>query len=261
MPTLLYHVYPINNWRQITEQVFRFSSIFDRVLISVAGHDTNGDVESFTTGLSTVHTELRGIDEKLHEPDSWNTHFLPEILSRPNDTYFYCHSKGVTRPDNTCVEQWREMMLYFLLEKHANYIAPKISHYGFVGIEKKPGRPGAGCRCSWYYAGNFWWMNPSMLDQSLLVPLKVMAKKRRGRRHGQPRSSGQIKTFYNTQALEALPGKFPTESGLCLYGTSLDLYRDAEPRSKYENATLCEPGCTHPFQMTRDDADMRRKGV
>lgn len=260
MPTLLYHVYPVNHWRQITAQILAFGPIFDRVLISVAGHDADGSVESLTTGMfPKSRMDVRGIDGNLHEPDSWNAHFLPEVLSRPDDTYFYCHSKGVTRPDNESVRRWREMMLYFLLEKHSDYVAPKIHQCGFVGIEKKPGRPGAGCHCSWYYAGNFWWMNPAMLERSLLKPLRVMAKKRRGRRHGQPRSSGQVKTFYNTQALEAFPGQFPTETGLCLYGTGLDPYKDMEPRSVYETAALCKPGCTHPFRMTMDDDAMRRR--
>jgi len=238
--------------------VLGFGSIFDKVLISVAGHDAVSDVESFAAELVT-NLSVLGVDADLHEPGSWNVNFLPEVLSRPDDTYFYCHSKGVTRQNNMCAQQWREMMLYFLLEKYEDYVAPKIHQYGFVGIERKPGRPGAGCHCSWYYAGNFWWLNPAVLGQSLLKPLKVMAKKRRGRRHGQPRGSGQVKTFYNTQALEAFPGQFPTDVGLCLYGTSLDLYKDAEPRSTYEKAALCKPNCMHPFQMTRDANTMRRE--
>lgn len=247
MPTLLYHIYPVNHWRQITAQVLRFSSIFDKVLISVAGRDRVIDVESLAGGLVRSHLSMRCIGDNLHEPDSWNAHFLPEVLSRPDDTYFYCHSKGVTRPDNACVGQWREMMLYFLLERYEDYVAPKIPQYGFVGVERKPGRPGAGCHCSWYYAGNFWWMNPAMLEQPLLKPLDVMAKKRRGRRHGQPGNSGQVKTFYNTQALEAFPGRFPTDVGLCLYGTNTNPYVHVEPRAAYEIAAPCKPGCMHPF--------------
>lgn len=249
MPTLLYHVYPINHWRQITAQVLGLSSPFDRVLISTVGHDRAAEVESFASGLTRSRLSVRSIDGGLHEPSSWNAHFLPEVLSRPGDTYFYCHSKGVTRPENACVGRWREMMLYFLLERYEDYIVPRIRQYGFIGVERKPGRPGAGCRCSWYYAGNFWWMNPTMLERSLLKPLSVMAKKRRGRRHGQPRGAGQIRTFYNTQALEAFPGQFSADAGLCLYGTDRNPYVDVEPRAAYEIAAPCEPGCTHPFRM------------
>jgi hypothetical protein len=91
-------------------------------------------------------------------------------------------------------------------------------------------------------------MNPARLGASLLRPLDTVAKKRRGRRHGQPRGRGRVKVFYNGQALEAFPGTFPPEAGLCLYGTDLDLYKAGQPRLEYERAGLCGPGCTHPMR-------------
>lgn len=160
MPTLLYHVYPVNHWREITAQVLGFSGVFDRAIVSVAAAPSSKEAVTLVAGLARCPVELRGIDAGLREPGSWNEHFLPEVLSRPSDTYFYCHSKGVTRPGNPFVGQWRDKMVYFLLERYADYVAPRLPDHGFVGIERKPGRPGPGCRCSWYYAGNFWWMNP-----------------------------------------------------------------------------------------------------
>ena len=248
VPTLLYHVYAVGRWREITAQVLGFSDIFDKALISVAG-DPSGEAGAAAAGLARGPAELRGIDASLREPGSWNRHFLPEVLSRPGDTYFYCHSKGVTRQGNPFVGQWRDKMVYFLLERYADYVAPRLPDHGFVGIERKPGRPGAGCHCTWYYAGNFWWMNPARLDASRLRPLDTVAKKRRGRRHGQPRGGGRVRVFYNGQALEAFPGTFPPEAGLCLYGTDFDLYKAGQPRSEYESAELCGPGCMHPMRQ------------
>lgn len=247
MPTLLYHVYTTGHWKEITAQIFGFSGIFDKAVISIAGD--RPEAEAFVSDVARCPVELHGIEVELREPGSWNTHFLPEVMSSLDDTYFYCHSKGVTRRGNDYVEQWRDKMVYFLLERYADYVMPRLHDYGFVGIEKKPGRPGAGCHCTWYYAGNFWWMNPAMLDSSRLGPIDTVAKKRRGRRHGQPRSSGQLKIFYNGQALEAFPGTFPPEVGLCLYGTDFDLYKFGQPRSEYERAELCEPGCMHPMRL------------
>lgn len=243
LSTLFYHLYPVNHWHDITRQILGFSDIFDDAIISVAGNAAN--VEPFIRKTCKCPFELHEVEPSLAEPSSWNSHLLPRIISQPDRTYFYCHTKGVTHPGIPSCQDWRDMMVYFLLERYEDYVVPALPDYGFVGVEKIEGRrPGAGCHCSWFYGGNFWWMNPSKLDRGLLTPLSVWAKKRRGRRHGEPRSAGKIKVFYNTLALEAFPGKFPAECGLCLYHSRLNRYQTRQARTEYENMK-CDPDTQH----------------
>lgn len=74
-----------------------------------------------------------------------------------NSYVLYLHSKGVTRPDNTCIADWIECMEYFLIERHEDCLE-HLKNFDTVGpnIRQSPSR---------HFSGNFWWAKTSYLNK------------------------------------------------------------------------------------------------
>lgn len=60
----------------------------------------------------------------------------------------YLHSKGVTKPNHKNIQDWKELMEYFLIDQHEKCIESLDSN-DVCGVNYLPGRP--------HYSGNFWW--------------------------------------------------------------------------------------------------------
>jgi hypothetical protein len=74
-----------------------------------------------------------------------------------NDRILYIHTKGVTTPNNECVNDWRKYMLYFNVEKHEQAIK-ELENYDTYGVDlvTEPTE---------HYSGNFWWANSNHINK------------------------------------------------------------------------------------------------
>jgi hypothetical protein len=71
--------------------------------------------------------------------------------------YLYLHSKGVTKPQNENIKDWRKCMEYFLIKRGNKCLQKLDEGYETVGIMKHPWAPYP------HYSGNFWWANGKYL--------------------------------------------------------------------------------------------------
>lgn len=76
-------------------------------------------------------------------------HYSKNTLT--NDKILYIHTKGVTLPNNECINDWRKYMLYFNVERHKQAIN-ELKTYDTYGVDlvTEPTK---------HYSGNFWWAN------------------------------------------------------------------------------------------------------
>jgi len=82
---------------------------------------------------------------------------LIKIFCENNDNckILYLHTKGITHKSNKCIEDWTNMMLYFLLQK-SNECAQLLETYDTIGCnyQLEPHK---------HYSGNFWWANSNYI--------------------------------------------------------------------------------------------------
>jgi hypothetical protein len=69
----------------------------------------------------------------------------------------YIHTKGVTTPDNPCIDDWRQYMTYFNINKYERCFNI-LDQYDSCGVDlvKEP---------AVHYSGNFWWAKSSYIKK------------------------------------------------------------------------------------------------
>jgi len=74
-----------------------------------------------------------------------------------NCRVLYIHTKGVTTPNNLCIDDWRRYMTYFNVNQHQKCF-DQLDEYDSCGVDlvKEP---------AIHYSGNFWWANSSYIKQ------------------------------------------------------------------------------------------------
>lgn len=175
---LLYHIYPINNWQEIT--TFLFQKLpFQRIVVHVSLPDNNDDYKQ----LLEDYFKRYPVDEILYtlnsgkgEVDALKSFVQTQDL-REFDTLTYMHCKGVTKPGNYNVLAWTRLMRYFIIEKMD--VCEKAFKKGFVtfGVNKSiPSAMGEeGFRNSnFFYEGNFISVNLKKVDlaKALIIHLE-----------------------------------------------------------------------------------------
>jgi len=85
-------------------------------------------------------------------------------INTTNYKVLYIHTKGVRRPNSQFIEDWRNYMEYFLIEKHEDCLRD-LDHYNTAGVNYhiKPWN---------HYSGNFWWANSNHIKK-LIHPNKL----------------------------------------------------------------------------------------
>lgn len=84
----------------------------------------------------------------------------------PEDKILYIHSKGVTKhralpPQSLRVQDWRNMMLYFLV-RHFRTCLEKLENHDTIGVNYHSYSP--------HWSGNFWWVRGNYF---LTLPTKI----------------------------------------------------------------------------------------
>jgi hypothetical protein len=175
MISVVYHCYLVGNWKEIVnEQLNRLKSsgLYDSAdIIEVTVNLDNTDKSEFENVVSN-YTKLNV------EYFTDNTAEYPGIkkvreLALSNDTkIFYFHTKGVSNNyDNynnktisqekiENIQQWKECLEYFLIDKWEESIE-LLNSYDNVGVT---------CNGGWYW-GNFWWSQSSHIKKTPEVGL------------------------------------------------------------------------------------------
>lgn len=129
---LLYNLYLVNNWHQVTEELLSYIPQDDLYV------NINFDWRySFQIPKAILLLKKQKKLKKIFF--STNHASLGEVKGFENFRYkidfsgyaiaTYIHSKGVTKPNNKNVAAWRELMRYFVLEKFDETI--KVFNEGY----------------------------------------------------------------------------------------------------------------------------------
>jgi hypothetical protein len=155
---LLYHIYPINHWQEITDILFQ-KLPFDKIVVHVS---LPANDEGIRLELESYFKKYP-VNEILYSPNSGTgevdamKRFISSVDLQEFDLLTYMHCKGVTKPANSHIMEWTKLMRYFIIEKIDQ--CKKAFRRGFVtyGINKAiPNQQDEGFRGSnFYYEGNF----------------------------------------------------------------------------------------------------------
>ena len=150
------HIYVVNHWKEIVEgQVERINNsglieAVDRIYYSVVG-DCN-----YFINKNKYYLLQCSIDMALTELFTLNT-IRKRALVNPDHKLFYIHTKGVTRPNEKCIQDWRLYMEYFCIDQWP-YCLEALDHADTVGVNiRRYGKK------RHHYSGNFWWANSSYI--------------------------------------------------------------------------------------------------
>lgn len=74
-----------------------------------------------------------------------------------NHKILYLHIKGVTTPDNPCIDDWRKYMTYFSINQYEKCLY-SLNQYDSCGVDlvNDP---------TLHYSGNIWWANSSYIKK------------------------------------------------------------------------------------------------
>lgn len=115
----------------------------------------------------------------------------------------YIHSKGVTKPNNKNIQDWVNLMEYFLIEKHEKCLEA-LDNHDVCGVNYLPSKP--------HYSGNFWWANSKHINR--LRELKAE----------------KIDRLYCEYWLFDIQDTIKRKE---IYNSGLDHYKNSYPREKY----------------------------
>lgn len=175
---LLFHIFPINNWKEITTNLITnvpHQDIFIHVSLPQDSKLNQSDITDFLKSFAKVRSVFYSPNSSHPEVDAMST-FRNEVDFSAYQILTYMHTKGVTKPHNQKIAEWIELMRYFIIERMSH--CEKIFGKGYLiyGVNKTSVSDQdldfKGAR--FFYAGNFVSINltSAMLEKIKSVPLQ-----------------------------------------------------------------------------------------
>jgi hypothetical protein len=152
-----FHIATIGNYQEIVDEVFKslyktnLINVADKINLCVVG---DGNV-NYVDNWNIVYQQTPDINV-----GEFYTLKLIELYSKQtitNDKILYIHTKGVTTPNNECINDWRKYMLYFNVEQHEQAVK-ELNVFDTYGVDlvDEPTK---------HYSGNFWWSNSNHINK------------------------------------------------------------------------------------------------
>lgn len=153
---IFYHVHCNDHTVAIVEsQVDRiiYSGLYDhvdKIFYFLTGNDDNR-VNEISEKFKTCGNKfaLGGVGVK---DTTFERFTLLKIRNhvKDDDRFLYMHTKGVTKPNNRCITDWRSFMEYHLVKRFDECLEKLKSGADTVGCNLRYGP-------EMHYSGNFWW--------------------------------------------------------------------------------------------------------
>jgi hypothetical protein len=158
---LIYHITPMERWRENLNLLNQYSKIFTGVKLAVvaqgAGLEHLKDIQD-ELGLFDHIWPLPN-DPELRETPSL-AHLLralPRYASEKEGVTFFAHTKGVTRGRDAAVKKWTALSYEHNL-KDAQAVDDALKTHAVAGCFKRYGNfQVLGPRCPWHFSGTFFW--------------------------------------------------------------------------------------------------------
>jgi hypothetical protein len=149
----------------------QYQKIFDEIYMQIVESKLIDTIESLNICV-VGNGELKVQDNdkiKIYKNSDINfgEFFTLDLLKCFSDSLvenfkiLYIHTKGVTAPDNPCIDDWRKYMTYFNIKQHKKCF-DILSQYDSCGVDlvNEP--------CL-HYSGNFWWANSSYIKELPII--------------------------------------------------------------------------------------------
>lgn len=149
----------------------KYQEIFDEIYFQIKDSGLLDKVDSLTIGIvgsGKLETEENDKIKVFTHPDlELGEFFTLDLLKTFADSttedykILYLQTKGVTAPNNPCIDDWRQYMTYFNVRQHQKCFAV-LDEYDSCGVDlvSEP---------AIHYSGTFWWANSSYVKKLPII--------------------------------------------------------------------------------------------
>jgi len=169
------HICCIENWKDIlTEQLNKiYEELYEKtnkIFLCILG---NIEWKYFMELLEDTKFEIIYMDKKKYLYEHHTINSIKSYCERLDEERYilYIHTKGVRKmSDGEITKSWREMMQYFLIERHKECI-DNLDKYDTLGCNYindycvKKENAFVAENHAYHYSGNFWWSKKTYIDK------------------------------------------------------------------------------------------------
>jgi hypothetical protein len=148
---IFYHLYCVNDCYE------RFISTYNKIVLSgliERVEQINAVLVGPNSGLIQSklknHSKVIVFEKHNSNTEAETLNMVWDYCKNNNGYVLYLHSKGVTRPTNANMSDWKNLMEYFLIEKYESCLEAlknnDVCGVNFLSGTTKP-----------HFSGNFWW--------------------------------------------------------------------------------------------------------
>jgi hypothetical protein len=169
MNKIYFHIAKIGNYAQICDEIFstlKLSGILNdsKLYLSIVG------VEPDLNYFNEYEIIYRNDDITVGEQPTLKIMY-GDALKSNNDNFLYIHTKGVTTPNNPCIDDWRNYMLYFNVIKYSDCVNV-LKNYDTCGVDLRS-------TPVLHYSGNFWWAKSNYIKTLMNInDMKIVLTER-----------------------------------------------------------------------------------
>lgn len=152
MNVVFMHIATLNNYKDLVNDVVSKinSDLIDHVDNVFLCYVGSAPTIDYGNKYNNLH-----LSTSLNDFEFPTLTYLRNFCNTMSANVLYIHTKGISTPDNKCIEDWRNYMLYFVVEKFAICLDALKTHDSCgVDLRDDP---------VLHYSGNFWWSKSSYI--------------------------------------------------------------------------------------------------
>jgi hypothetical protein len=154
---VFFHIATIGNYQEVVDEMF--IELTNSGLINVAKEINLCIVGDEPVKLPNFKNMVVHQSDNILFGEFYTLNKIKEFSNKTTNNHkvLYIHTKGVTVPNNMCIVDWRQYMMYFNVNKHTEAIS-LLNEYDTCGVDlvNEPTK---------HYSGNFWWSNTSFIKK------------------------------------------------------------------------------------------------
>ena len=214
---IFFHVATVGSYTRVVDEMHHVLSESGLIgAASVMRYGVVGGGIFAPSPEAPADTKIRS-DTNLETGEFLTLAMMEEVAASASEpmAMLYLHTKGVTKPDNPCIEDWRNLMLHFNVRRYRDALSI-LTTADACGVDLRR-RPAP------HFSGNFWWASRSYL--ATLPPIRV-AMRRLPPRRG-PLKRGRLSLRHNAEFWIGMSqGKLVSlhQSGINVYKRHLHRY-------------------------------------
>jgi len=155
--TIYFHIAAVGKYQEIFDEIY-YQIINSKLIDNV---DTVNLCVVGESNLFVKPNEKIKIHENpcVEEGEFFTLNLIKSFSESVDENHkiLYVHTKGVTTPNNPCIDDWRHYMTYFNVNQYENCLEI-LDEYDSCGVDLVDDP-------TVHYSGNFWWANSSYIKK------------------------------------------------------------------------------------------------